>query len=139
MDILPPSKLKLAIDARGMGTAIKGACLVAIVAAASYWTASRSVANGGAVYLHPAVMVMAMAASDAEEMTSLTTVLRRYTRDEGKAEHIASALIREGRKDKISPKLLLGVLLVENPWLDPSARSSVGATGLMQVMPFHRG
>jgi soluble lytic murein transglycosylase-like protein len=34
---------------------------------------------------------------------------------------------------------LLAVLLVENPWLETGARSSVGAQGLMQVMPFHRG
>jgi len=139
MDLPPTWKLKLAISARGRRTVIRAACLTAIVAAASYWTASRAAANGAAVFLHPAVMVTGMAASDAEEMISLTSVLRRYTRDEGKAEQIASALIREGRKDKIPPKLLLGVLLVENPWLDPSARSSVGATGLMQVMPFHRG
>ena len=37
---------------------------------------------------------------------------------------------------KIPP---LAVLLVENPALDPSARSFMGAQGLMQVMPFHRG
>jgi soluble lytic murein transglycosylase-like protein len=35
--------------------------------------------------------------------------------------------------------MLLAVLLVENPALDPDARSSVGAVGLMQVMPFHAG
>jgi soluble lytic murein transglycosylase-like protein len=35
--------------------------------------------------------------------------------------------------------LVLAVLLVENPWLDPKIRSPVGAVGLMQVMPLHMG
>lgn len=33
----------------------------------------------------------------------------------------------------------MAVLLVEDPRLDTAAVSPVGATGLMQVMPFHRG
>lgn len=39
----------------------------------------------------------------------------------------------------ISPRLLMAVMLVENPWIDPEARSHMGAIGLMQVMPFHAG
>ncbi|HEX6575684.1 MAG TPA: lytic transglycosylase domain-containing protein, partial [Gemmatimonadaceae bacterium] len=35
--------------------------------------------------------------------------------------------------------LLVGVMLVESDNLNPRARSFVGARGLMQVMPFHRG
>lgn len=54
-------------------------------------------------------------------------------------ERIAIALIREGRATGIDPRLLLAVMLVENPWLDLAARSPVGAVGLMQVMPFHAG
>lgn len=52
---------------------------------------------------------------------------------------IARALVAEGQRAGIDPRVLASVLLVENPWLDPTARSFMGATGLMQVMPFHAG
>ncbi|HUF77244.1 MAG TPA: transglycosylase SLT domain-containing protein [Longimicrobiales bacterium] len=54
-------------------------------------------------------------------------------------ERIAIALIREGRATGIDPRLLVAVMLVENPWLDLQISSSAGAVGLMQVMPFHAG
>lgn len=69
----------------------------------------------------------------------VSQILRNYTRDPAKADRIASALVAEGKKHSISPSLLVGVLLTENPWLDPRAKSKVGARGLMQVMPFHSG
>jgi soluble lytic murein transglycosylase-like protein len=72
----------------------------------------------------------------------LRTTARPWTRNRrGTADpyRIAVALVREGRREGIDPRLLAGVLLVENPWLDPFARSPVGAVGLMQVMPFHAG
>lgn len=34
--------------------------------------------------------------------------------------------------------MLVGILMVENPWLDSLAVSSAGAVGLYQVMPMHR-
>ena len=69
----------------------------------------------------------------------VSQILRNYTHDEAKADRIASAIVTEGNKHSISPSLLVGVLLTENPWLDPRAKSKVGARGLMQVMPFHSG
>lgn len=66
-------------------------------------------------------------------------VLRSYSRDTALVEHISLALVREAKKVDLEPRLLLAVLLVENPWLDPDIRSPVGAVGLMQVMPLHRG
>jgi soluble lytic murein transglycosylase-like protein len=66
-------------------------------------------------------------------------VLRRYGAAPDLAEQIAVALVREANRAGLEPRLLLAVLLVENPWLDPRIRSPVGAVGLMQVMPFHRG
>jgi len=66
-------------------------------------------------------------------------VLRKYTSDNDRANRIASALVKEGRRRNIGSSLLVGVLLTENPDLNPRATSSAGARGLMQVMPFHSG
>jgi soluble lytic murein transglycosylase-like protein len=74
-----------------------------------------------------------------EDAFKLSQVLRRYTRNGEVADRIANAVVAEGRKKKIDPTLLVGVMLVETDNLNPRARSFVGATGLMQVMPFHRG
>jgi hypothetical protein len=66
-------------------------------------------------------------------------LLSRRTENRALANRIAAAVVKEGRKRNIGTSLLVGVILTENPWLDPRARSSVGARGLMQVMPFHAG
>lgn len=76
----------------------------------------------------------------AEEIAPLERVLVRYRSDDQQlVRRIAVSLLREARRTEMDPMLLLAVLLVENPALDPSARSFMGAQGLMQVMPFHRG
>lgn len=74
-----------------------------------------------------------------EEIKPIERVLLHYRNDARVVRRIAAALVKEGRRAEIAPDLLLAVLLVENPWLDPSAQSPVGARGLMQVMPGHRG
>ena len=74
-----------------------------------------------------------------DEIMPLAYVLKTYRNDERLARRIATALVREGQRSGIAPDILLAVLLVENPWIDPSARSPVGARGLMQVMPGHQG
>ena len=73
------------------------------------------------------------------EVAPIRRVLLRYRNDPALAERVAVALVREANQVGLEPRLLLAVLLVENPWLDPEIRSSVGAVGLMQVMPLHRG
>ena len=73
------------------------------------------------------------------EEARVATVLGKYTSDASRANRIAGALVKEGRRRNIGSSLLVGVLLTENPDLNPRARSSVGARGLMQVMPFHAG
>lgn len=73
------------------------------------------------------------------EIAPLERVLLSYRSDVPLARRIAVSLVREGAATGLEPRLLLAVLLVENPWLNPDAVSPVGARGLMQVMPVHRG
>jgi soluble lytic murein transglycosylase-like protein len=76
----------------------------------------------------------------ADRLAPLERVLLGYRSDDRQlVRRIAVSLDREARRTGLEPRLLLAVLLVENPWLDPEARSPVGAQGLMQVMPLHRG
>jgi hypothetical protein len=75
-----------------------------------------------------------------DEVAPLERVLLDYRSDDPRlVRRIAVSLLREARRTELEPRLLLAVLLVENPWLDPEARSFMGAQGLMQVMPFHKG
>ncbi|HWL38973.1 MAG TPA: transglycosylase SLT domain-containing protein [Gemmatimonadaceae bacterium] len=74
-----------------------------------------------------------------EEVARVKLVLLRHTKDTARAQHIAEAMVLEGRKKNISPSLLIGVLLTEAADLNPRSRSFVGARGLMQIMPFHAG
>jgi soluble lytic murein transglycosylase-like protein len=74
-----------------------------------------------------------------EEVAPIERVLLKYRDDAPLARSIAVALVREARRVELEPRLLLAVLLVENPDLNPDARSPVGAQGLMQVMPLHLG
>lgn len=74
-----------------------------------------------------------------DEVAPLARVLMTYRKDEVLANRVATSLVREARRASLSPDILLAVLLVENPWINPSARSPVGARGLMQVMPLHEG
>jgi hypothetical protein len=73
------------------------------------------------------------------EEAGIAALLRKRTRDPERANRVATALVREARRANIGATLLVGVLLTENPDLEPRATSSVGARGLMQVMPFHAG
>ena len=75
----------------------------------------------------------------SEEVAPIQAVLKSYKNDEELTREIAVALVREAHRANLEPRVLLSVLLVENPMLETRARSFVGAVGLMQVMPLHRG
>lgn len=79
------------------------------------------------------------AAEPTQEAFKISQVLKRYTRNDEVADRIANAVVVEGHKKMVDPTLLVGVMLVETDNLNPRAKSFVGARGLMQVMPFHRG
>jgi hypothetical protein len=52
-----------------------------------------------------------------------------------RAWRIADVAVRQAYALQIPPALVLGVMLTENTTLKPTARSHVGALGLMQIMP----
>jgi hypothetical protein len=52
-----------------------------------------------------------------------------------RADSIARVAVREAYHRRIPPALILGVMLTENDKFKRNARSSVGALGLMQIMP----
>ena len=65
--------------------------------------------------------------------------LGRFSDDRLLVRRISGAVLRESRRQQVPPSLIVAVLLTENTTLRPDAESSVGARGLMQVMPFHAG
>jgi hypothetical protein len=73
------------------------------------------------------------------DVTMIRRVLARQGATPELAALVAGSLVHEGRKMGIAPSLLLAVMLVENPWINPDTTSHMGAIGLMQVMPFHAG
>ena len=52
-----------------------------------------------------------------------------------RADSIALVAVREAYVQKVPPALVFGVLLTENATFRSSARSNVGAVGLMQIYP----
>jgi soluble lytic murein transglycosylase-like protein len=69
----------------------------------------------------------------------LAMALARRIRRAELADRVASAIVYEAGRARLSPSLLAGVLLIENAPFDTSAISTEGAIGLMQVMPVHVG
>jgi hypothetical protein len=69
----------------------------------------------------------------------LERYLARFSTDRVLVRRISRAVLRESRRQQVPPSLIAAVLLTENTTLRPEAQSSVGAQGLMQVMPMHAG
>src|SRR5205814_4799654 len=64
-------------------------------------------------------------------------LLRTGKVDQARAMSLADVAVREAYTRRLPPALVLGVMLTENDALKSSARSHVGAVGLMQVYPKH--
>jgi hypothetical protein len=73
------------------------------------------------------------------EVRPVEQILRPFHTDDAWVRRVALALVKEGHRAGVDPRVLASVVLVEDPWLDPDIQSSQGAVGLMQVMPFHAG
>jgi soluble lytic murein transglycosylase-like protein len=127
-----------------MKTAMRAAshaiALGALLVSGAVWTISQQhplYANPGRLLRLPAAVVDA--SQPTEEAFRIGEVLNQYTHDRALAFRIADAIVDQAKKENLDPALLVGVLLTEDATLDPRARSSVGARGLMQVMPLHSG
>jgi soluble lytic murein transglycosylase-like protein len=75
----------------------------------------------------------------AEVRRPIERYLGHFSDDRLLVRRISGAVLRESRRQQVPPSLIVAVLLTENTTLRPEAESSVGARGLMQVMPFHAG
>lgn len=136
---------------KGVGHAAGAAILLA---AGTFWTIRQThpkyMSPGTLLHLPPAVITATAPwleqptevptdAKSRQEIFKVSHFLRAYTTDTLRAERIAGAIVNQSQKRKIPTALLVGVVLTEDAKLDPRATSSVGARGLMQVMPFHAG
>lgn len=123
---------------RVIGTVVRGLCLTALLTAGTIFTYKhqRSYTKPGNLLELPAAVISAT--DPSKDPFRISQVLRRYTRNPGEAERIARAVVAMGEKKKVDPAMIVGIMLVESE-MNPRARSFVGATGLMQVMPFHSG
>jgi soluble lytic murein transglycosylase-like protein len=65
----------------------------------------------------------------------VTDLLRTGKVTSARAWEIADVAVREAYRRRVPPALVLGVMLTENDELKSTARSRVGAIGLMQVHP----
>jgi len=122
------------VIARGVGASV-------LLAGGTIWTLNQQkpkFLKPGDLLRLPASVVQA-APPLTEQVSRVSSVLRRYTKDTVRADRIAAALVREGGKRNLDPALLVGLLIAENAKLDPTARSNVSARGIMQIMPFHAG
>ena len=70
---------------------------------------------------------------DADRAAFAEDLMRTGAVTEVRADSLADAAVREAYVRRVPPALVLGVMLTENDELKSSARSRVGAVGLMQV------
>jgi soluble lytic murein transglycosylase-like protein len=63
----------------------------------------------------------------------------RFSDDRVLVRRVAQAVALEAKRQHVAASLIAAVVVTENTTLTPEAESSVGAQGLMQVMPMHAG
>jgi hypothetical protein len=71
---------------------------------------------------------------DRQSRCTILEILRNKPLSIGQALEIADVVMEESKVSRIPIHLVLGVMSLESEF-NPSAISSVGATGLMQIMP----
>jgi hypothetical protein len=74
-----------------------------------------------------------------ETRKPLQRYFARFSDDQVLVRRVAKAVALEAKRQDVPASLIAAVVVTENTTLTPEARSSVGARGLMQVMPMHAG
>jgi soluble lytic murein transglycosylase-like protein len=77
-----------------------------------------------------------VAAAPADSVRLIAQLLQANGAPAHRARPAAAAVMKYARLRALDPLLLVGIIGVENAELVPRSRSHVGATGVMQVMPF---
>ena len=72
---------------------------------------------------------------DADRRAFAEDLMRTGRVGPERADSLADAAVREAYVRRLPPALMLGVMMTENDLLKSSARSNVGAVGLMQIHP----
>jgi soluble lytic murein transglycosylase-like protein len=72
---------------------------------------------------------------DADRRAFAADLFRTGNVTAARAGSLADIAVREAYQRRVPPALVFGVLMVENPELKSTARSNVGAAGLMQIDP----
>lgn len=72
---------------------------------------------------------------EADRLAFAEDLMRTGRVSQGRADSLADAAVREAYIRRLPPALMLGVMMTENDLLKSSARSNVGAVGLMQIHP----
>lgn len=72
---------------------------------------------------------------EADKVAFAEDLMRTGHVEQGRADSLAAVAVHEAYVRRVPPALVLGVMLTENDVLKSTARSKVGALGLMQVHP----
>lgn len=81
----------------------------------------------------PHDVAMQSPAFEHDRLAFAADLMRTGKVSQERADTLAGYAVREAYRRRVPPALILGVLLTENTELRSSARSSVGASGLMQI------
>jgi soluble lytic murein transglycosylase-like protein len=74
-----------------------------------------------------------------ETRKPLQRYFARFSDDRVVVRRVAKAVALEAKRQNVPASLIAAIVVTENTTLTPDAQSSVGALGLMQVMPMHAG
>jgi hypothetical protein len=150
----PNMKIKVSLVVRAFGAIKAGLALVGLTAICGSlllaWHYDLSVPAfrqaAGEILFPPAVEVAgpiqgqageAVTPLEREQRAVTEYIARRYRVADSAASVFVAAAYRAGSQYNVDPLLVLAVMAVESRY-NPVAESSVGAKGLMQVMPkFH--